>query len=108
MCAAAGALLRRDSLNSLGLSQPGGVIDRTQYTIVQMPGFVAFISAKDVPKRGRDKVFGDLLFATDTADYAGQRIGLVVATSQARLHQRRQLLSRHLLPNISNVRQTAF
>lgn len=48
----------------------------------QVPGFVAFISAEDVPRSGSHDVFGDALFATDFADYAGQRIGLAVADSQ--------------------------
>lgn len=51
-------------------------------SVAQVPGFVAFVSAADIPKDGSDKVFGDALFASDFADYAGQRIGLAVATSQ--------------------------
>lgn len=48
----------------------------------QVPGFVAFISASDIPDGGSREVFGDALFATDFAPYAGQRIGLAVASSQ--------------------------
>ena len=47
-----------------------------------MPGFVAFISTADIPDGGAREVFGDALFATDFAAYAGQRIGLAVARSQ--------------------------
>jgi hypothetical protein len=48
----------------------------------QVPGFVAFITAADIPTGGSRDVFGDALFATDFAAYAGQRIGLAVASSQ--------------------------
>ena len=48
----------------------------------QVPGFVAFITAADIPDGGDREVFGDALFATDFAAYAGQRIGLAVAHSQ--------------------------
>ena len=48
----------------------------------QVPGFVAFINAADIPDGGSRDVFGDALFATDFAAYAGQRIGLAVAHSQ--------------------------
>jgi xanthine dehydrogenase molybdopterin-binding subunit B len=50
----------------------------------QVPGFVAFITAADIPDGGSRDVFGDALFATDFAAYAGQRFGLAVADSQVR------------------------
>jgi hypothetical protein len=53
---------------------------------MQVSGFVAFITAADIPDGGSLQVFGDALFATDSAAYAGQRIGLVVASSQVPAH----------------------
>lgn len=60
----------------------GRILTTFMFSFAQVPGFVAFIGAGDIPKGGSDTVFGDALFATEFADYAGQRIGLAVATSQ--------------------------
>ncbi|XP_013406957.1 xanthine dehydrogenase isoform X2 [Lingula anatina] len=52
-----------------------------------VPGFVRFISAKDIP--GENDVMGkfgqqkEMLFVTDQVEYAGQAIGLVVADTLA-------------------------
>lgn len=51
---------------------------------LQVEGFVAFIGAEDVPVKGCGEVFGDQLFAGSKVEYFGQRIGLAVATAQAR------------------------
>jgi xanthine dehydrogenase molybdopterin-binding subunit B len=48
----------------------------------QLPGVVAFVGADDIPAGGNKLVFGDALFAGDRVDYVGQRLGLIVATSQ--------------------------
>ena len=49
---------------------------------MQLPGVVAFVGADDIPGAGQNKVFDDVLFAADRVNYVGQRLGLVVATSQ--------------------------
>ena len=43
---------------------------------------MAFVGADDIPSAGQNKVFDDVLFAADRVNYVGQRLGLVVATSQ--------------------------
>lgn len=48
----------------------------------QLPGVVAFVGADDIPSAGQNKVFDDVLFAADRVNYVGQRLGLIVATSQ--------------------------
>lgn len=53
---------------------------------MQLPGVVAFIGPNDVPKGGHNQVFDDLLFAEGRVHYVGQKLGLIVATSQVRAH----------------------
>ena len=50
--------------------------------LLQLPGVVDFIGVDDIPASGDKLVFGDALFAGDRVDYVGQRLGLIVATSQ--------------------------
>lgn len=49
---------------------------------VQVPGAVMFISACDIPKAGQNTAFDDVLFAEHKVEYQGQRIGLMLGTSQ--------------------------
>lgn len=53
---------------------------------IESPGVVAYISASDIPKEGRnvgaDTIFGtEVLFAEDIVEYVGQPIGLMVANT---------------------------
>ena len=48
-----------------------------------MLGVVAFISAQDIPSNGNNVVFDDVLFAESHVFFVGQRLGLIVASSQA-------------------------
>jgi xanthine dehydrogenase molybdopterin-binding subunit B len=56
----------------------------------QVPGFVDFVGAADIPLTGRNAVFGDALFADGRVDYVGQRLGLILAHSQVRVCQSRR------------------
>ena len=49
---------------------------------VQLSGVVAYISAKDIPRGGKNEVYDDVLFAEGSVHYVGQRLGLIIASSQ--------------------------
>ena len=56
-----------------------------------LPGVVAYVDVRDIPKGGANLLNTcgtDIVFADKRVEYVGQRIGMVLADSQARMHKR--------------------
>ena len=48
-----------------------------------LPGVVAFIDASSIPPGGSNDIIGDTIFAVDAVHYVGERIGLILAETDA-------------------------